>query len=202
MGICSLWSMLLAPTTEGWSKSVLPATFSFYFFFLFCFYLNLKEIFLQCCISFCHEGVLVFQLHPTLFDIMNHSPPGSSVHGILQARILEWLAMPFSKTSSRPARFPSYDSANQSQLYMHLLLPSFPSLHPIHLSHHSASDWAPCATQQLLTTHPSHTWECVYVDAVFFICPTLSFPHCVHKAIPYGWVSIPSLQIGSSISFF
>ena len=157
MGICSLWSMLLAPTTEGWSKSVLPATFSFYFFFLFCFYLNLKEIFLQCCISFCHEGVLVFQLHPTLFDIMNHSPPGSSVHGILQARILEWLAMPFSKTSSRPARFPSYDSANQSQLYMHLLLPSFPSLHPIHLSHHSASDWAPCATQQLLTTHPSHT---------------------------------------------
>ena len=28
---------------------------------------------------------------------MNYSPPLSSVHGILQARILEWVAMPFSK---------------------------------------------------------------------------------------------------------
>ena len=30
------------------------------------------------------------------------SPPGSSVHGILQARILEWVAMPSSRASSRP----------------------------------------------------------------------------------------------------
>ena len=34
------------------------------------------------------------QLCPTLCDIMACSPPGSSVHGILQARILEWVAMP------------------------------------------------------------------------------------------------------------
>ena len=33
---------------------------------------------------------------------MDCSPPGSSVHGILQARILEWVAMPFSRESSRP----------------------------------------------------------------------------------------------------
>ena len=33
---------------------------------------------------------------------MDCSPPGSSVHGILQARILEWVAMPFSKGSSWP----------------------------------------------------------------------------------------------------
>ena len=30
------------------------------------------------------------------------SPPGSSVHGILQARILEWIAIPFSRESSQP----------------------------------------------------------------------------------------------------
>jgi len=30
------------------------------------------------------------------------SPPGSSVHGILQARKLEWVAMPFSRGSSGP----------------------------------------------------------------------------------------------------
>ena len=33
---------------------------------------------------------------------MDCSPPGFSVHGILQARILEWVAMPFSRGSSRP----------------------------------------------------------------------------------------------------
>ena len=33
---------------------------------------------------------------------MSYSPPGSSVHGILQARILEWVAMPSSRGSSQP----------------------------------------------------------------------------------------------------
>ena len=33
-------------------------------------------------------------LCPTLCDSMDHSLPGSSVHGILQARVLEWLAVP------------------------------------------------------------------------------------------------------------
>ena len=33
---------------------------------------------------------------------MDCSPPGSSVHGILQARILEWVAIPFSRGSSQP----------------------------------------------------------------------------------------------------
>ena len=38
----------------------------------------------------------------TLCDPMNYSPPGSSVHGILQARILEWVAMLSSRGSSQP----------------------------------------------------------------------------------------------------
>jgi len=36
-----------------------------------------------------------------LCDRMDCSPPDSSVHGILQARILEWVAMPFSRGSSQ-----------------------------------------------------------------------------------------------------
>ena len=39
---------------------------------------------------------------PTLCGPMDHSPPGSSVHGILQVRIVEWVAMPSSRGSSRP----------------------------------------------------------------------------------------------------
>ena len=38
----------------------------------------------------------------TLWDPMDYSPPGSSVHGVLQARILEWVATPSSRASSRP----------------------------------------------------------------------------------------------------
>ena len=38
----------------------------------------------------------------TLFDPMDCSSPGPSVHGILQARILEWVAMPSSRGSSQP----------------------------------------------------------------------------------------------------
>ena len=38
----------------------------------------------------------------TLCDPMNCSPPGSSVHEILQARILEWVVMPASRGSSQP----------------------------------------------------------------------------------------------------
>ena len=47
------------------------------------------------------------QLCPTLCDSMIHSPPGSSVHGILQARILEWVAMPTSKGFSQPRIEPA-----------------------------------------------------------------------------------------------
>ena len=46
--------------------------------------------------------VKVTQLYLTLCDPMDCSPPGSSIHGILQARILEWVAIPFSRGSSRP----------------------------------------------------------------------------------------------------
>ena len=41
--------------------------------------------------------------HVRLFrDPMDCSSPGSSVHGILQAGILEWVAIPFSRGSSQP----------------------------------------------------------------------------------------------------
>ena len=37
-----------------------------------------------------------------LWDPRDRSPPGSSIHGIFQARILEWVAISFSRGSSRP----------------------------------------------------------------------------------------------------
>ena len=46
------------------------------------------------------EGVKVAQLCLTLCDPMDCSPPGSSVHGILQIKIMELVAIPFSRGSS------------------------------------------------------------------------------------------------------
>ena len=43
-----------------------------------------------------------FQSCLTLCNIMDHSPPGFSVHRILQVRILEWVAMPTFRGSSQP----------------------------------------------------------------------------------------------------
>ena len=49
-----------------------------------------------------------------LCDPMGYRPPGSSVHGILQARILEWVAMTSSRGSSQPR--------DQTCVSLHLLL--------------------------------------------------------------------------------
>ena len=49
-----------------------------------------------------HGCILLLQSCMTLCDPVHHSPPGSSVHGTLQARIPEGVAMPSSRGSSRP----------------------------------------------------------------------------------------------------
>ena len=46
--------------------------------------------------------MLTTQWCPTLYDPPDCSPPGSSVFGILQERILEWITIPFSRGSSLP----------------------------------------------------------------------------------------------------
>ena len=46
------------------------------------------ELFVESCLTLCYP--------------MDHSPPGSSVHAIFQARVLEWTAISFSRGSSQP----------------------------------------------------------------------------------------------------
>ena len=52
--------------------------------------------------SLCGVCTQLLQLCLTLCDPMDCSPPGSSVQGILQARILEWVAISSSRVSSQP----------------------------------------------------------------------------------------------------
>ena len=59
--------------------------------------------------------VLVAQSCLTLCNLMDFSLPGSSVHGILQARILEWVAIP------SPEDLPNPGIEPRSQLYRKIL---------------------------------------------------------------------------------
>ena len=54
------------------------------------------------CLPYVSSVCLVTQLCLTLCNFMDCSLPGSSVHGILQARVLEWVAMPSCRGSSQP----------------------------------------------------------------------------------------------------
>ena len=60
--------------------------------------------------------VLVTDSCPTLCQPMDCSPLGSSVHGILQARILEWVAISFSRGSSWP-RDPIWVSCTSGRFF-------------------------------------------------------------------------------------
>ena len=80
---------------------------------LFCFTVKKKKknILLNCfsaSVEMIKEKVLVTQLCPTLCDPMDCSPPGSTVHGIFQARIMEWVTIPFSGGSSPPGIKPMF----------------------------------------------------------------------------------------------
>ena len=68
----------------------------FYFFNLFIFNWRIIN-----CFRVLHWSE-VLQLSPTLFDPMSYSLPGSSIHGVFQASVLEWVDISFSRGSSQP----------------------------------------------------------------------------------------------------
>ena len=71
--------------------------------------------------------VLVTQSCPTLYDLNRLSPPDSSVHGVSQARILEWVAIPFSRGLPNLGIKPGLLYCRQ--ILYHLLLLYYSFLH-------------------------------------------------------------------------
>ena len=117
--------------------------------------------------------VLVPQSCLTLCDPMDCSPPGSSVHGILQVRILEWVAMPFSRGSSLPgieSRSPELQADS---------LPFGPPGKPV---------WHIADTYQ---THcPSQLWYLALLTCTFIVSNPVPELGCVPKHFPAALVSM------------
>ena len=96
-----------------------PMWWYFKLIFLSEFYWKAQAVYMQgsnvrdrCCF-FMKVLCLVAQSCLTLWDPIDFSLPGSSVHGILQAKILEWVAMPSFRGSSQPgikARSPTFQA--------------------------------------------------------------------------------------------
>ena len=86
-------------------------------------------------------------------------PPGSSIHGILQARILEWVAFPFSSGSSQPR--------NQTQGSNPGLLHCRQTLKP--LSHQGSPSPARYRKDQIKYTYLTHNVSVLL--CITFFCP-------------------------------
>ena len=85
-----------------------PLSYIICFFLDYLFYLDM---------SFSSILVLVAQSCPTLCDPMDYSPRGSSVRGVLQARVLEWVAIPFSRGSSQLRDQTQFSCTGRQILY-------------------------------------------------------------------------------------
>ena len=91
-----IWSQTLSEKPDYWNRLCKLEQFFFMWW--------VKISFSSVCawIGFIHKRMLLTQSCPTLWDTMDCSLRGSSVHGILQARVLDWVTIPFSRGSSRP----------------------------------------------------------------------------------------------------
>ena len=85
--------------------------------------------------------------------------------------------------------------------HTHIPLPVEPPSHPtiLPLCHHKA---ASRVRQQLLTSCLFYAWQCLHVSATVSIIPEVSLPCFMHKSTLYVCISVPSLQLGSSVPFF
>ena len=78
-----------------------------------------SDTFISCALHSFESESEVAQSCLTLYNPMGCSLPGASTHGIFQARILEWVALSFSRGSSRPRDW-TWVSRNAGRLFDHL----------------------------------------------------------------------------------
>ena len=120
----------------------------------------------------------VAQLCPTFYDPMNCNPPGSSVHRILQAEILEWLSMPSSRGSSW----------SRDQTGVSCITSRFSAMEPTGRSP---------PTYMTIQIFPLTLGVVFFIDYIFFI----SFFKWFHFISLRDWVNINQVWINRPLRF-
>ena len=160
------------------------------------YYISLRQeqylIHLCVCAS-CTHTCSVANSCLTLFITMDCSPPGSSVHGILQARILEWVAISSSRGSSRPR--------DQTCVSCTCCIDRW-------ILHHWVTWEAQCIFQRLINNclvclvrktrgEGENGEEAVSVSGTSLIAGTLDSRHGKEQCASAGWVcaEIPKLSV-------
>ena len=112
-------------------------------------------------------AMLVTQSGPTLCDAMDYSLPGSSTHGIVQARVLEWVAISFSIGRAM--------AADRWMLWSHLLV------------HHRGLG----VTSQAPSTTDQCNREVRGRSPLSWVCPSKGMPPPCHKwgLFPHLWLN-------------
>ena len=96
-------------------------------------------------------------------------------------------------------QFLLHREVNQLHIYIY---PPLLDLPPSHSSRSSQSTGLSSLYQTAASHQLFYIRQCMHVNPDLSICPTLPFHSCVHMQVPYGFISIPALKIGSSVPFF
>ena len=114
---------------------------------------------------------------PTFCDPMDHNPSGSSVLGILQARILEWVAISFSRGSSWPSDW-TWVSRTAGRLFTVGVTREF----------------AFCLPSSNVSTSPLALWWIHFLPLAALACPVIlpSAPLYQHPGIPFLSLCTPA----------
>ena len=130
--------------------------------------------------------VLVAQSCPTHHDTMDYSPPGSSVHGILRARVLEWVVISFSSINS------IWKQSNSLQPFLRTITTAcaaFPITHTFLFPNHH-------------TKGPSVKWHCLSKGLIFWSLTTVWTLPSVNLHSNLCLVSFTQVLIILSLSLF
>ena len=128
--------------------------------------LTLKNTSLISSWSICVVYVLVAQSCLSLWDPMSCSPPGSSVHGIFLARILEWVAFPSSRGST-PPRDQSFISCTVGGFLtcqVALMVRNLPANARDARSVGLIPDWGRSPAEEMATNSRILAWEIPWIE--------------------------------------
>ena len=141
--------------------------------------------------------ILVIQLCPTLRDPMDYSLPGSSAHGTLQARILEWVTIPFSRGSSWSRDWTQVSCTGRQILYhwatwdlnLGRTIKTQFSCHPRSANYSLWTKYSPmhmCVNKALLEY--SHDYPLMELSVAVLM---LQWQNYIQWSSPYPWFCFP-----------